>query len=201
MACNSNAAPSGRGGNADRSRERTGDNPATEVRKGTAGVTGANRSALNTIVVAGLISGTVDIGAAALINLLSPVVILQAIASGLIGQASFNGGAASALLGLLLQWAMSMLIAALYLAFTARLPHLRRRWTRTGLVAGVVIFLVMNYLVVPLSAAPFRPHLDLRALLMHFTPYKFVANLLAMVLFGLIIAFCGRDVSVRVHVR
>jgi len=164
-----------------------------EVRKGTAGVTSANRSALNTTVVAGLISGTVDIGAAALINWLSPVVILHAIASGLIGKASFDGGRATALLGLLLQWAMSILIAALYLACTAPFPGMRRRWPLSGLVAGIVIFLVMNYVVVPLSAAPFRPRFNPHALLTHFTPYKFEANLLAMVLFGLIIAFCARD--------
>jgi hypothetical protein len=169
------------------------DEPADEVRKGTEGVTSANRSALNTIVVAGLISGTVDIGFAAVINWLSPVVILHAIASGLIGKASFNGGGATALLGLLLQWAMSILIAALYLATTAGLPGLRRRWTLTGLIAGIVTFFVMNYLIVPLSAAPFRPDFNLHAVLTHFTPYKFAANLLAMVLFGLIIAFCARD--------
>jgi hypothetical protein len=157
------------------------------------GVTTTKRSALNTILVAGLISGTVDIGAAAAINWLSPVVILHAIASGLIGKASFNGGGATALLGLLLQWAMSILIAALYLAVTTPVAGMRRRWTLTGLIAGIVIFLVMNYLVVPLSAAPFRPDFNLLALLTHFTPYKFAANLLAMVLFGLIIAFCARD--------
>jgi hypothetical protein len=57
----------------------------------------------------------------------------------------------------------------------------------------VVIFVVMNYVVVPLSAAPFRPRLDFHELLTAFTPYKFVANLLAMILFGLIIAFLMRN--------
>jgi hypothetical protein len=156
-------------------------------------VTIAGHSALYTICVAGLISGTVDIGSAALINWLSPVVILHAIASGLIGKASFGGGGTTALLGLLLQWAMSILIAALYLAVTAPLPGMRRRWALTGLIAGIVIFFVMNYLVVPLSAAPFRPGLNLHALLTHFTLYKFAANLVAMILFGLIIAFCARE--------
>ena len=155
----------------------------------------ADNSDLNALLVGGLISGTVDIGAAAVINWLSPMTILHAIASGLIGNASFNGGAATAVLGLVLQWAMSILIAAIYLAATARLPRLRQRWRLTGLVAGIVIFFVMNYLVVPLSAAPFRPDFNLHALLTHFTAYEFVANLLAMILFGLIIAFCARAVQ------
>jgi uncharacterized membrane protein YagU involved in acid resistance len=194
IACNCNAIaarpPEGSSlrGPALRIREQ----PAEEVRKGTKGVTTAHRSALNAIVVAGLISGSVDIGAAAVINWLSPVVILHAIASGLIGKASFTGGGGTALLGLLLQWAMSILIAAIYLVVTAPLAGMRRRWTLTGLIAGIVIFFAMNYLVVPLSAAPFRPEFNLYALLTHFTPFKFAANLLAMLLFGLIIAFCAR---------
>lgn len=147
------------------------------------------------LVLAGLIAGTLDIGAACLINRLGPLVILQAIASGLIGKASFAGGVHTALLGLLLQWAMAILIAALYLLATTRLPTLRTHWRLTGLIAGVTTFLVMNYVVVPLSAAPFRPLLSLHGLLTAFTPYEFVANLIAMMLFGLIIAFLVRDTA------
>lgn len=144
------------------------------------------------IVVAGLIAGTLDIGAACLINALHPAVILHAIASGLIGQQAFTGGVPSALLGLALQWAMSMLIAAIYVAVTAARPARRRQWVSTGIIAGIVIFAVMNYLVVPLSAAPFRPPLTVHGLLTAFTAGKLIANLLAMILFGLIIGYCAR---------
>jgi uncharacterized membrane protein YagU involved in acid resistance len=149
---------------------------------------------LGIVVAAGLVAGTIDIGAASLINALSPVVVLQAVASGLLGKSSFAGGAATASLGLLAQWGISVLIAAIYLMVTAPWPGMRRRWRLTGVLAGVVIFVIMNYLVVPLSAAPFRPHFGLHQLLTAFTPYKFVANLLAMILFGLIIAFSARNV-------
>ena len=146
-----------------------------------------------TIIMGGLIAGTIDIGSACVINSLSPLVILHAIASGLVGKAAFTGGAATALLGLTLQWAMSMLIAAIYLAVTASRPAWRRRWISTGCLAGVVIFAVMNYLVVPLSAAPFRPPLTPLGLLTAFSAAKFFANLAAMILFGLIISFCARE--------
>lgn len=149
---------------------------------------------LGILVAAGLIAGTLDIGAASLINRLSPVVILQAVASGLLGKGAFAGGAATASVGLLVQWGISILIAAIYLMVTAPWRGMRRRWFLTGVLAGVVIFLTMNYLVVPLSAAPFRPHFGLHQLLTVFTPYKFVANLLAMILFGLIVAFSARNV-------
>ena len=147
-----------------------------------------------TVVLSGVIAGTIDIGAASLISALSPMVILRAVASGLLGKAAFAGGPLTALLGLLLQWGMSIVIAATYLVVTARWPGMRRRWRITGVLAGVGIFIVMNYLVLPLSAAPFRPHFGLHQLLTAFSPYKFTANLLAMILFGLIIGFSVRNI-------
>jgi uncharacterized membrane protein YagU involved in acid resistance len=153
----------------------------------------ALRSLATAALFGGLIAGTIDIGAASLIYWLSPLSILRGIASGLIGKAAFNGGVATALLGLLLQWAMSILIAAIYLAVTAVRTSMRTRWRLMGACAGVVIFLVMNYLVVPLSAAPFKPHFSIEGLLSAFRPYDFVASLLAMIVFGLIISFCARD--------
>jgi hypothetical protein len=155
------------------------------------------RGTMGTVLAAGIIAGTIDIGAASLINGLSPMVILPAVASGILGKDAFTGGTVTALLGLLVQWGISILIAAIYLMVTAPWPGMRRRWRLTGVLAGVAIFMVMNYLVVPLSAAPFRPHFSLHQLLTAFTPYKFVANLLAMILFGLIIAFSTRDVPDR----
>lgn len=151
--------------------------------------------AVRAVLSAGLSAGTLDIGVASLIYQLSPRVILQSIASGLIGQASFKGGARTALLGLLLQWAMSILIAIIYLVATVPLPDMRRRWPMSGVIAGVTTYVVMSYLVVPLSAAPFRPSFTLEGLFKDFTLYNFVVSLLAMILFGLIIAFFLRNVE------
>ena len=131
----------------------------------------------------GLVAGTIDIGAAALINRVSPVVILHAIASGVLGKASFAMGASAAWLGLGLQWAMSLLIAAIFVAAATRMAWLRRHWALAGLAYGVPVYVVMNHVVVPLSAAPFRAPA---------TPSLIVMNLLAMLLFGLIVAFFAR---------
>ena len=139
-----------------------------------------NRCPFQSIVMGGLIAGTIDIGAACLINKLSPIVILQAIASGVLGRASFHMGSTAAALGLVLQWAMSLLIAAIFAMAAARLRVLTRRWITSGLVYGVVIFFVMNFVVVPLSAAGFE---------VKFTTAQFIKNIVAMILFGLIIAF------------
>ncbi|HKU78857.1 MAG TPA: hypothetical protein VJQ42_03355, partial [Rhodanobacteraceae bacterium] len=64
------------------------------------------------ILVGGLVAGTLDVGAAALINMIDPRVILRFIAGGLLGKAALQGGPAVAWLGLFLQWGMSLLIAA-----------------------------------------------------------------------------------------
>ena len=142
------------------------------------------------ILTGGLVAGTIDIGAAALINHLSPVVILHAIASGVLGKASFVGGASAAWLGLGLQWAMSLLIAAIFVVAAARTSWLRIRWPLAGLAYGVAIYVVMNYVVVPLSAASLRAPA---------APLPIVLNLLAMLLFGLIVAFFARTVAARAN--
>ena len=151
-----------------------------------------HRTLVRPVLLAGLIAGAVDIGVACVIYQLSLGTILHSIASGLIGASAFEGGVATELLGLLLQWAMSVLIALIYVAATAPLPDMRRRWRLSGVVAGVATYIVMGYLVVPLSAAPFRPPLTLEGLFKGFTLRKSVVDLSANVLFGLIIAFVMR---------
>jgi|SRR5215813_4774149 len=142
------------------------------------------KSDLNAILLGGLVAGTIDIVAAALINLVSPILVLRFIAGGLLGRPALAGGTVIVLLGLVLQWAMSLIIAAVYVLAGRWLPVLRQRWIAGGIAYGVVIFFIMNYVVVPLSAWARWPG---------FTVEKFAENLVAMLLFGLIVAFFVRD--------
>ena len=114
--------------------------------------------------------------------------ILHAIASGLLGKASFQDGAQSAVLGLFLQWGMSLIIAAIYVLASLRLGWMNRRWAASGIAYGVLVYIVMTYLVVPLSAAPFGP----KAFELPLDFEKIGENLLAMLLFGLIGAYAAR---------
>ena len=142
------------------------------------------RNAAAAILLGGLIAGTLDIGAAALINGKGPGFICQVIAAGLVGtKAAFAGGTGTMLLGLVLQWAMSMIIAAIFVLASLRLPLLRRQWLAAGLAYGIGIFFVMEWVVVPLSAIGQAPH---------FTPDSFAKNLAAMMVYGLIISGCAR---------
>jgi hypothetical protein len=141
------------------------------------------RSELWAVVIAGITAGTVDIGAASLIYGASPITILHAIAAGLLGRRSFSLGVFSGALGLILQWAMSCIIAAIYILAARRLLVLKRRWAASGLLYGLIVFGVMNYVVLPLSAVGKSPS---------FTIAKFIENLVAMFLFGLIITYVDR---------
>lgn len=148
-------------------------------------MTGIRTSPLVAILYGGFVAGTLDVGAASLINMIHPLVILRAIASGLLGPTAFRGGTPVSLLGLGLQWAMSLLIAAIFVLAARRMAWLQQRWIAAGLAYGVVVFAVMEYVVVPLSAA-MKPH---------FTAASLAGNVAAMLLFGLIVSFFARDVG------
>lgn len=138
---------------------------------------------LRASVLGGLIAGTIDIGSASLIYRASPAVIMRAIAGGVLGPRAIELGIAVSLLGLTLQWAMSVLIAMIYCLALPRLPTiLRRSWVLAGCGYGVVVFVVMEYMVVPLSALHRWPHLTIAWLL---------ENLFAMALFGCIVAYAA----------
>lgn len=138
------------------------------------------RSATAAILLGGFTAGTIDVGAAAAINGRSPIFILHVIAGGVLGRASLDGGAAIALSGLFLQWGMSLIIAAIFVLAARRFDSLRKQWLAAGIAYGVPVWLVMNFIVVPLSAWHRMPKL---------TPYNVIANLLAMMLFGVIVSW------------
>jgi hypothetical protein len=125
------------------------------------------------ILAGGLIAGTVDIGAASLINRIDPRIILRFIAGGLMGKPALQGGATVEWLGLFLQWGMSLVIAAIFVFAALRLRWLTARPVLAGLAYGVVYFSAWHRIN-------------------HFTPVSFAENLAAMLLFGLIVAFCAR---------
>ncbi len=123
------------------------------------------------IVVAGVTAGSVDVLAAALINHVGPGIVLQAIASGLLGKSAFAGGARTIAAGMLLQWAMSITIAAIFLIAAAQVPSITRWRIAAGLLYGVGVYVVMTFVVVPLSRARSKPDVSVHGI---------TADLLAM---------------------
>lgn len=115
------------------------------------------RTAVRTMLVAGLTAGALDLAAAIVTNLprgISPVSIMQSIATGLLGRAAYEGGAGTALLGALLHFAMMFVIAAVFYLASRKINALVRHAIAAGVVYGVLVYAVMNFVVLPLSAFP-----------------------------------------------
>lgn len=116
--------------------------------------------ALDTIVAGGLVVGVLD-GLDALIFFglrgSSPRGIFQYIASGLLGRAAFSGGAKTFVLGVLLHFLNATIFATIYYFASRRLPMLIRQALVWGPLYGIVVYFAMNFVVVPLSAAPKIP--------------------------------------------
>jgi hypothetical protein len=111
---------------------------------------------LKAILAGGLIGGALDILYAFTVwgmRGVSPARVSQSVASGWLGKASFQGGNATAALGLASHFLIALGMAAVYVAASLKLPVLRRRPWLCGIVYGVVLYLAMTYVVVPLSAA------------------------------------------------
>ena len=106
----------------------------------------------------GLIAGTLDIADALIfhgVRGVAPWRILQAIASGLLGRDAFTGGAWTAALGLGLHFFIATAAAAVYTVASLRLPLLVARPVLCGAAYGLIVNVVMQNVVLPLSA--FRP--------------------------------------------
>ena len=83
--------------------------------------------------------------------------VLQYIASAVLGNAAFAGGIATALLGVLLHFLVSFVIAGAFILSADRIPILRRYAIAGPLLYGFGVFVIMNLIVLPLSAAPPLP--------------------------------------------
>lgn len=124
------------------------------------------------ILWGGGLAGVLDLIAALVLYGLrgaAPQRILQSIASGLLGRAAFEGGAATAALGTGLHFLIAFTAAAVYVAASRRIPLLVRRPVLCGLAYGVAVYLVMNWVVVPLTIGrgPFRPGLAATLVVIH----------------------------------
>jgi hypothetical protein len=117
----------------------------------------ARRSTLRAVLAGGLTAGLIDIVYACTVHAflgIAPTRILQSVASGLIGRAAFQGGAGTALLGLLLHFLMTLVMAGVFVTAARRLPTLTERPLRWGAAYGIALYGVMNHVVLPLSAFP-----------------------------------------------
>jgi hypothetical protein len=76
----------------------------------------------------------------------------KGVASGLLGPAAHQGGAGMVVLGAALHFFICFVAAALLYLIVSRVKFVPRQWIVLGILYGVAFALVMNYVVLPLSA-------------------------------------------------
>src|SRR6185503_3329902 len=117
--------------------------------------------AFETIVYGGLAIGMLDgLFAFVFYGLIlgaKPMRIFQSVAAGLLGRSSYDGGWATFVFGLLLHFFVATCIATVYYCAALKLPVLIRHAIIAGLIYGMIAYLGMNYLVIPISRIGLRP--------------------------------------------
>lgn len=117
-----------------------------------------NRNRIITaILLGGLVAGAIDITYALVatgMRGVPPMRLFQFIAAGVLGRESFDGGLPTAILGGVLHFAMTTIMAAVFVLASRIVPLLLRWPLIVGPLYGIAIYVVMNYVVVPLSLAP-----------------------------------------------
>jgi hypothetical protein len=140
-----------------------------------------SNNAVLAILVGGLIAGALDLTSAFITY--GPGVP-RAIAGGLLGRGAMHGGAGTYVLGILLHFFIACSAAAIYYVVSRKLDFLTAHPVVCGLFYGIAVYLVMNLVVLPLSAlhaqGPYQYWGLVRGLLIH------------MVLIGLPIALSVR---------
>ncbi|MDH4386529.1 MAG: hypothetical protein QE280_13915 [Caulobacter sp.] len=113
----------------------------------------AGGSVAKATLMGGLAAAVLAFGFSCLLYGLGPGVMARTVAAGWLGAGASGGGLLITGLGLISHLLISLVAAALYVAVSLTFPLLRSRPFLTGPLFGVLVFLVMRFLVLPLSAA------------------------------------------------
>jgi len=110
--------------------------------------------AVDTIILGGLLAGILDIADAFIVTTINggtPTRVLQAIASGVLGRAAYQGGAAVAALGLALHFVIAISAASAFLLISRLFPAVLRYAVWSGIAFGLAVWAFMYYTVLPIT--------------------------------------------------
>lgn len=111
------------------------------------------------VLLGGGIAATLDIIYACLSNAQygkAPLWTMQSVASGWLGAEAFSSGVTGGVIGLVSHYLILIIAAIIYLMASKRFPVLRTQAVACGAVFGVLVYLFMNFVVLPLSAFPYK---------------------------------------------
>jgi hypothetical protein len=139
------------------------------------------------VLLGGGIAATLDIVYACLSNAQygkTPLWVLQSVATGWLGSQAFSSGLIGGLIGLVSHYSILIVAATVYLMLSKRFAVLRTQAVAYGAVFGALVYLFMNFVVLPLSAFPFK---------LSYPPLRLIEGLMSHALFvGIPIALCIR---------
>jgi len=121
-----------------------------------------NSGAFHAILFAGLVVGVLDISSAFVIWWLRGVGArrgLQGLAAGLLGARSFDGGLATAGLGLALHFFVAFVVVSIFYLASRRIGFLTIHPVVSGVLYGIGVYIVMFWLVLPTVFSTFRHRL------------------------------------------
>lgn len=110
--------------------------------------------------------------------------VFQTIAVGVLGKASYQGGVAAAWLGAGLHLFMATMFVVVYTLVSRRAPELLRKPFMYGPLYGVLLYVIMNFVVMPLSRVGRSPSFE--------HPDWIIASLVAHMVFGVICVLFAR---------
>jgi hypothetical protein len=112
------------------------------------------RGIVPAIVAGGLTAATCDFIAAMLIYHLPALTVGKAVARGWFGrEKAMTGGLDVSIIGIVSHYSILLVAAAIFVFASLRFPILRRRAAVAGILFGLCIYVVMHFVVLPLSAA------------------------------------------------
>jgi hypothetical protein len=113
-----------------------------------------NSRAFAAIFSAGLLCGIMDITAAFITwwsKGIKPPRLLQGVAAGWLGPKSFDGGMATAALGLAFHFLIAFSAATVFYLASRHIAFMIRSPIVSGVLYGIAVYLVMYWIVMPLS--------------------------------------------------
>src|SRR5437762_7480400 len=122
-----------------------------------------NLRALPGITVAGWIVGVLCISSAVWIWWQRGVTIqrgLQGIAAGLLGAKSYEGGMATACLGLAVHFFVAFVVVSIFYLASRKIPFLTTQPLISGVFYGIGVYIVMYWFVLPTAFSTFRHRLS-----------------------------------------
>ena len=109
-----------------------------------------------TILIAGLIAGTLDITYACIFAYVrrgvTPGAVFRSVAAGALGPAARDGGIKFAALGLFFHFLIALIVAGIYYSASRVIPFMIKHAVISGLVYGFCVYLVMYGIVLRVSA-------------------------------------------------